>query len=242
MHILIINPNASIPMTRSVEATARRVCAADTTISACCPSESPLSIEGHSDGALGTYHMLQLVERREPADGYVVACFDDTGVDALRERVAGPILGIGEAAMHAATMLACRFTILTTLERSVPILEDNARRYGLDVRCRGIHAANLPVLALEDEQDDRAFSVVSEAASELLLKDRSDALVLGCAGMTHLTQRLSDKLGVPVIDGVPTAVKFVESLIGLGLQTAKTGGYAYPREKTSSHCKGDHHV
>lgn len=231
MHIHVINPNSSLPMTRAIEATAREACSAGTVITAGCPPESPLSIEGHSDGVLAAYHLLRLVEDGDLADGYVVACFDDTGVDGLRERVAGPVLGIGEAAMHAASMLACRFSILTTLERSVPILEDNAARCGLNARCRGVHAADLPVLALED---DGAYSLVREAAARVLKNDRSDALVLGCGGMTHLAGRLGGELGVPVVDGVSAAVRFVESLIGLGLGTSKSGGYAYPQEKSSA--------
>jgi len=35
-----------------------------------------------------------------------------------------------------------------------------------------------------------------------------------------------------VIDGVSAAVKLVESLVALGLQTSKLNGYAYPRSKT----------
>ncbi len=241
MRIHVINPNSSAAMTEAIGDTARRVCSNGTTITADCPPGSPASIEGHSDGVRAAYHMLGLVEQSDPADGYVVACFDDTGVDGLREIASGPVLGIGEAAMHAATMLACRFSILTTLERSVPILEDNAARYGLAARCRGVHAAGLPVLALEDAADDSAFSTVCEAAAAILTRDRSDALVLGCGGMTHLAKRLGDRLGVPVVDGVSTAVRFMEALVGLGLKTGKTGGYAFPLQKQPPKT-GDGHV
>ncbi|WFS63374.1 aspartate/glutamate racemase family protein [Pseudodesulfovibrio thermohalotolerans] len=240
MRIRVINPNSSLPMTRAIEATAREICADGTVIEACCPPGSPLSIEGHSDGVLAAHHMLKLVEESGPADGFVVACFDDTGVDGLRERVSGPVLGIGEAAMHAATMLACRFSILTTLKRSIPIIEDNASRYGLGARCKGVHAANIPVLALENENDDHAFSVIREAAAAVLEKDGSDALVLGCGGMTHFARRLGDTLGIPVVDGVSTAVKFVEALVGLGLKTGKTGGYAFPLSKTPPQTGKEH--
>lgn len=232
MRIMLINPNGSLPMTRTIEAAGRSACAPDTEITGCCPPESPLSIEGHYDGVLSAYHMLQLVGKSETADGYVVACFDDTGVDALRERVSGPVLGIGEAAMHAAAMLSCRFSILTSLQRSVPILEDNAARYGLSVRCRSIHAAELPVLSFEQESD-RAYATLKKTAEKILDEDKSDALILGCGGMAHFAPQLARELNVPVVDGVTTAVKFVESLVGLGLKTGKTGGYAFPLPKAA---------
>ncbi|WP_419787087.1 aspartate/glutamate racemase family protein [Pseudodesulfovibrio sp.] len=236
MRILLVNPNSSEAMTRTIEGAGKSVAAPGTEIIGCCPPEAPASIEGHSDGVFAAYHLLKLVEAH-PADGCVVACFDDTGVDAVRELLAGPVLGIGEAAMHAATMLACRFSILTTLERSVPILEDNAARYGLAGKCRGVHAADLPVLAFEDADSDKAFDVLRKAALDILARDKSDALVLGCGGMAHLAPRLAGELGVPVVEGVTAAVKFVEALTGLGLGTSKAGGYAYPLPK-----KGGSHV
>ena len=42
---------------------------------------------------------------RHPADGYVVACFGDPGLDAARELAAGPVVGIAEAAMRTAAYL-----------------------------------------------------------------------------------------------------------------------------------------
>jgi len=239
MRILLINPNSSPVMTRTIEDAGKSVAAPGTEIVGCRPSGSPLSIEGHSDGVLAAYHTLELVDESGPADGYVLACFDDTGVDALREKAAGPVLGIGEAAMHAATMLACRFSILTSLERSVPILEDNAARYGLTARCRGVHAAQLPVLAFEDGES--AYTTLRDAAGKVLETDRSDALVLGCGGMAHLAPRLAGELGVPVVEGVACAVKFVESLVSLGLGTSKAGGYAYPLAKKPA-SDGESHV
>jgi allantoin racemase len=49
--------------------------------------------------------------------------------------------------------------------------------------------------------------------------------------MADLATELSKEFGVPVIDGVTAAVKLVESLVALGLQTSKRNGYAYPRTK-----------
>ena len=95
-------------------------------------------------------------------------------MDALRELCSGPVLGIGQAAMQAATLLSLRYSILTPMERSVTILDQNARRYGLDVNLRGVHALNLPVLALEE-----SYALIEARAREVLAQDRSECLVLG---------------------------------------------------------------
>ena len=53
-------------------------------------------------------------------------------------------------------------------------------------------------------------------------------MVLGCAGMADLCERLSAELGVPVIDGVAAAVVMAEGLVRMGLRTSKRGDYAFP--------------
>ena len=63
-------------------------------------------------------------------------------------------------------------------------------------------------------------------------EDRSEAIVLGCAGMADLATELSKEFCVPVIDGVTVVVKLIESLVAIGLQTSKRNGYAYQRTKS----------
>ena len=62
-------------------------------------------------------------------------------------------------------------------------------------------------------------------------KNRADAIVLGCAGMSDLCERLQKRAGMPVIDGVTAAVKLAEGLVGGGYRTSKAGAYDYPRLK-----------
>ena len=58
--------------------------------------------------------------------------------------------GIGEAGFFTAAMLAHRFSVVTTLSRSVPVLENNLLRYGLDRRCARVRACDVPVLELDN--------------------------------------------------------------------------------------------
>ncbi len=86
------------------------------------------------------------------------------------------------------------------------------------------------MLDLEDAQPD-AVARIEACAREALARDRSGAIVLGCAGMAELTATLQQRLGVPVIDGVAAAVKLAEALAALGLRTSKHGDYARPLPK-----------
>ncbi len=222
MRLLVVNPNDSQAMTAAIEASCRAVVAADTALVVRSAEGGVASVEGYYDGALATVAVLRTVGQAGDADGIVIACFDDTGLHAARELAGGPVVGIGEAAMHAAALVGSGFSILTAQAKSIRILEANAAAYGLATACRGVHALERPVLALEDAA---VFEPLLARAQAVLAHDGTDTLVLGCAGMTPYRAALEARLGCPVIDGVPVAVKLVEALVGLGLRTSKRGAY-----------------
>ena len=232
MKIKVINPNTTLSMTEKIGVSARAAAALGTQILAVSPAMGPVSIEGHYDEAMGALGVLDEVRKGEQDgfDGYVIACFGDPGLLAAREAARGPVIGIAEAAMHAASFIATGFSVVTTLKRTCIIAEHLAHAYGMERFCRGIHGTDLPVLELERPESD-AYRVVLAQCREALARDGSGAIVLGCAGMTDLCRGLSGELGVPVIDGVNVAVKLAELLVSLGLRTSKSGDFAYPIAK-----------
>jgi len=232
MLIRVVNPNTTRSMTDKVAVAARSVAAPGTVIDATQPDDGPASIEGPYDGALAVPGLLGRIAEGEArgAAAHVIACFDDTGLDAARALAKAPVIGIGEAAFHLASLVAGRFAVVTTTSRSVPVIEDNLIRYGLATRCRGVFAAEVRVLDLESPGAD-ARQRISAEIGRVLRSERAEAIVLGCAGMTDLAASLSAEYGVPVVDGVVAAVKLAESLATLGLVTSKLGGWASPLPK-----------
>jgi allantoin racemase len=231
MRILVVNPNTTASMTGKIASAARQVASAATLIEAVTATMGPESIEGYYDEAFAVPGVVQAIMAGEAddVDGAVIACFDDTGLDAARSAVKIPVVGICEAALHIAAPLAHRFAIVTTLARSIAPLETLVLRYGAAGRCT-VHAAEVPVLALE-ERDGDAIAKIEGEIRRALASGRAEAIILGCAGMTDLAMALTRKFGVPVIDGVGAAVKLIEALVGLGLRTSKIGGYAAPLPK-----------
>lgn len=150
--IQVINPNTSLAMTETIGAAARAVAAPGTEILAVCPSAGVPSIEGHFDEAIAAVGVLEQVRlgREQGVDGHVIACFGDPGLLAARELAQGPVVGIAEAAMHMATLVATRFSVVTTLPRTLIIARHLLHQYGFHDRCAALHAIDLPVLALED--------------------------------------------------------------------------------------------
>jgi allantoin racemase len=232
MKLLVVNPNTSASMTARIGQAARAAAATGAEIVAVNPSSGPASIEGYFDEAFAVPGMLEEIIKGEKtgADAYMIACFDDTGLEAARCCVSGPVIGIGEAAFHLASLIAHRFSVVTTLSRSIAPIEANLMKYGLDRRCARVRACEVPVLALEDPASG-ARDKLSAEIERAKAQDGADAIVLGCAGMAELAASLAREHGLPVIDGVAAAVKLAESLVALGLRTSKRGPYASPIAK-----------
>lgn len=227
MRLLVINPNTTASMTAKIGAAARRAAAPGTEIIAVNPAAGPAAIEGYHDEAMCVPGVLDLIHTTPDFDAVVIACFDDTGLDAARCATDRPVIGIGEAGYHFASMLSNKFSVVTTLARSVPALEHNLVRYGLAARCARVRASDVPVLELERPGSEGRGRVSAEVA-RAIDEDRAEAIVLGCAGMADFAAALSREHGLPVIDGVVCAVALAESAVRLGLRTTRLGGYAPP--------------
>ncbi|UXT50658.1 aspartate/glutamate racemase family protein [Agrobacterium tumefaciens] len=232
MHIRLINPNSTASMTAQALDSALRVKHTDTKISAANPLDTPVSIEGGADEALAVPGLLQEIRKGEllGVNAYVIACFDDPGLHAAREVARGPVIGICQAAVQVAMTISRRFSIITTLPRSIPIIEDLVGNYGAERHCRRVRAINLPVLGLEEDPLAAELMLIREIEAAKK-EDAAEAIILGCAGMSALCDRLREATGVPVIDGVTAAVKLAEALVGAGYSTSKVNAYDYPRIK-----------
>ena len=230
MNICIINPNTSKSMTTGICASAEQIANNSTKIICFNPDDGPESIEGYYDEVFGALGALEGIKKYPEADGYVIACFDDTGLDAARTATNSPVVGIGEAGFHTACLVAEKFTVITTLPRSINAIENNLKKYGLINRCNNIRASEIPVLEL-DTDATKSKEIISNQIVKAIENDRAGAIVLGCAGMADFATELSQIHSIPVIDGVTSAVCLIESLVRLGIETSKLGGYEAPRKK-----------
>ncbi len=230
MRILVINPNTTASMTAKIGEAAVKAAAPGTEIVAVNPAYGPASIEGYYDEAFAIPGMIEEIRRHPEADAFIIACFDDTGLDAARCVTGSPVIGIGEAGFHFASLVSGKFGVVTTLARSIPAIEHNLAKYGLGARCAKVRASDVAVLELEVPGSSSCKKISAEI-ERLVSEDRAEAIVLGCAGMADLAGSLALEHGLPVLDGVSCAVKLAEGLVSLGIRTSRTGGYAAPRSK-----------
>ncbi len=228
MHIRILNPNTTLAFTRDLAATAARNAASGTFVDARSPTQGTPSVESHIEEAIGAMGVIEqvLAGEREGVDGYVIACFGDTGLAAAREITGAPVVGMTEAAFYTAALVAARFSVITLPPRTRIHSERVLRETGMAHKCV-LRAIDLPVLDLLGEEQAVLAAFLTEG-QRAMDEDHAEAIVLGCAGLSGLVGPLTRALGVPVIDGVMAGLKMAEGLVTLGLRTSKRSSYAPP--------------
>jgi allantoin racemase len=164
-------------------------------------------------------------------DAVIQAGYGEHGREGLQELLDVPVVDITEAAAATAMYLGHKYSVVTTLDRAVPLIEDRLKLAGLDARCASVRASGLGVLELE-EDPERAVKEIVAQAEAAVHDDRAEVIVLGCGGMSGLDAQIRERCGVPVVDGVAAAVAVAEGLVRLGLTTSKVRTYAPPRPKS----------
>ncbi|MDV7141769.1 aspartate/glutamate racemase family protein [Tropicimonas sp. TH_r6] len=208
---LLINPNSTQEMTASMVVAAKAV-APDVDFVGWTSRNGPPAIQGPEDGARAVPPLLDLVARAGPEiDIILIGCFDDTGLEEANAVAACPVIGIGQAAFHLAALRGERFSVVTTLEISVPVIEANIRRYGLERHLGRVRASDLPVLETTDTGVGAAERIAAEA-DRAVAEDGCDCIILGCGGMARLAADLRARVSVPVLDGVEAAARLTGAL------------------------------
>jgi allantoin racemase len=222
--ITVINPNVSAQLTDTITAAAQSVSGPGVTIAGVQPSVGVPSVESHAEEAIAAVGVLEQVRMHQgDTDAFVIACFGDTGVAAAREVATCPVVGMTEAALHTACLVAHRFVVVTLPPRTIAHSDRVVRALGLEHRCT-VTAVDVPVAELAGGSVHLcdAFALASR---EAISTNGAEAVVLGCAGLADLVTPLSRQLGVPVIDGVAAAVGIAASLVAMGLNTSRANTF-----------------
>ncbi|MGW6399276.1 aspartate/glutamate racemase family protein [Streptomyces sp. NPDC055134] len=232
MRILVVNVNTTASMTESIGAQAAAVASPGTEIVPLTPPFGAESVEGNYESYLAAVAVMEAVRSYpHPFDAVIQAGYGEHGREGLQELLDVPVVDITEAAASTAQFLGHRYSVVTTLDRTVPLIEDRLKLAGLADRCASVRASGMAVLDLESDAEAAVEAIVEQAA-QAVERDKAEVICLGCGGMAGLTERVVERTGVPVVDGVAAAVTIAESLVRLGLSTSKVRTYAAPRTKT----------
>lgn len=211
MKLAYINPNASAVMTDGIIAAARKALPG-AQVFGLTNHAGPPAIQGRADGAAALPGLLSLVPeaRARGAEAIVIACFDDTGLAEARARADCPVLGIGQASYLMAQILGLRFSVITSLPVSVPVIEENIRSQGAARHCASVRASGLPVLTIETGAPETLARIAAEIDAAHR-HDGADCAVLGCAGMAPLKPALAARTPMPLIDGVAASARLAQA-------------------------------
>lgn len=225
--LAVINPNTDASDTAAMASAVADALPVGAEVEAYTAERGATSIESAADEAFAIGEVVKVAQAHPDHDGYLIACFSDPGVEAVRELTSAPVVGIGEAAYSAASMLARRFAVITTLARGRAEIEDAVRRSGLEDRCAAVLALGIPVAEQGSE-----FPATTEAIIDLSRHAVNDlgaeAIILGCGGMSDVERAVAAAVGVPVTNGVVVGALVAHALWAAGLRTSKRGSYAEP--------------
>ncbi|UBH07516.1 Asp/Glu/hydantoin racemase [Leucobacter sp. Psy1] len=231
MRILVANVNTTESMTDGIAEAARAVASPGTEIVGITPAFGAESCEGNFESYLAAIAVMDAIQRYEGEyDAVIQAGYGEHGREGLQELLTVPVVDITEAAASTAMYLGRSYSVVTTLDRTVPLIEDRLLLAGMMERCASVRSSGLGVLELEEDPERAVEAIVAEA-ERAVHDDRAEVIVLGCGGMAELKNRVVERCGVPVVDGVQAAVAVAEGLVQLGLTTSKSRTYAPPRPK-----------
>jgi Asp/Glu/hydantoin racemase len=215
MRILVINSNTTESVTARIGAAARAAASAGTEIEAVtAPFGLPLIVSRADWLVAGPATLAALAARRGYYDAAVIACFGDPGLDAAKELLNVPVLGISEAAFHAACMLGRRFGIVSFTAALRPMFEECLAHHGLTARCAGFRMgpafAGDPGRVAEERRD-----LILELCRLSIEQDGAEVVILAGGPLAGLAPLLAPHVPVPLVDGTAAAVRLAEALVGL---------------------------
>ncbi|MCI1013555.1 aspartate/glutamate racemase family protein [Herbaspirillum sp. C7C2] len=198
--LFIINPNSMAAVTRGIDAAMAPLRMAGGPAIECLSLQSgPPGIQTQQDVDSVAPQLVALARSLRPrAAAFVIACYSDPGLHAVREAVDVPVLGIMESGVLTALTLGQRFGVIAILPGSIP---RHLRAYGamgVQARLAGELAIGLNVTELA--QYERTLARMTEVGRRLRDEHGADVIVMGCAGMAAYRDPLQQALGLPVVE------------------------------------------
>jgi allantoin racemase len=192
----------------------------------------PAAIESARDAGVVVPELIRLAPEAEARgfDAFIIGCFSDPGLEALREMVRIAVIGPGAASLHLAAQLGTRVSLLTPGGRGFGRVAARMRGLALEPLLASVRGIGLSVMDLA-RQLPGAFEKAAEAARAAVDDDGADIIVLGCMSMAFLPglcEDLGERVGVPIVNPVVAALKTAEMVAAMRLAQSKL---AYPSPK-----------
>jgi allantoin racemase len=213
--LIVINPNSSQSVTQGIDAAIDPLRSFGIPIRCLTLAKGPPGIESQRQADLTIGPLLELAAAQQDAAGYVIACFGDPGLHALRDQTRLPVVGIQEAAVMTALTLGQRFGVIAILQKSIPRHLRAFGAMGVIDRLAGDRALGLGVAELADSE--RSLNAMIATGKKLRDDDGANVLIMGCAGMARYREPLQQAIDLPVVEPSQAAVSMALGQIKLNL-------------------------
>jgi Asp/Glu/hydantoin racemase len=215
MRILVVNSNTTPSVTDRIGAAARAAASPGTEIEAVsAPFGLPLIVSRADWLVSGPATLAALSARRGNYDAAVIACFGDPGLDAAKELLDVPVLGISEAAFHAACMLGRRFGVVSFTAALRPMFEECLAHHGLRARCAGFRMGP-PFAGDPGRVAEERAELIADLCRQSVEQDGAEAVILAGGPLAGLAPVLAPRVPVPLVDGTAAAIRLAEAMVGL---------------------------
>ncbi|WP_207537677.1 aspartate/glutamate racemase family protein [Sabulicella rubraurantiaca] len=223
MRLLLANANTTQAITDLCAAAAREAASPGTEILPATPRFGPAVIASRAENAIAAHGLLDLLaEHAGKVDAAVLAVSHDTALEAARQIMPCPVVGMTEAACFTACLLGGRFGLVTF--GGVETYRERIAQHGLAGRCAslvGVDATPQDAVREPMEVERVVLAGVTHA-----VREGADAVVLGGAALAGMAKRLRSASVVPLLDGIACAVKLAEALVALAPGRARVGSFA----------------
>lgn len=194
-----------------------------TTIDIVNLKKGPESIEQIYDEAWAALPTLLEAEKaeKEGYDAVIDYCFGDPALEAIKEALNIPVVGINEPSVHLASILGRKFSVVGVGGCGAEALfSDKIAIYGLQHKLASARISDIKVLDIKKDFDE-LVKALTEEGKKAITEDGAEVLVMGCGSLLNIAEILQKKLKVPVIDSGLAALKIAEDLVKLKLTQSK---------------------
>lgn len=223
MRLLVANANTTVAITLACAEAARAVAAPDTEIIAATPRFGPAVISSRAENVIAGHALLELLaEHAGKVDACLLAVSHDTALEAARQMMPCPVVGMTEAACLTACMIGGRFGLVTF--GGVETYRELIARHGLSSRLAGLASVQAtPPEALADPVGvgEKVLAAVGDLAAE-----GADSVVLAGAALAGFDRRLQARAPVALLDGMACGVRMAEMLVAMRLPKPRGGSFA----------------
>lgn len=225
MRILLLNPNTSYEMTEHIAREAARYCLPDTKLdlatarfgAAVIASRASYAIAGHAVlDAFADYRESDAINVSAAGgdiDSVIIACFGDPGLEAMRELIPVPVIGLLDSAVAWAAKDARPFGIVTAGLAWEPMLNERVAQGPHAALSRGVFAIDTTGLAVTRDPD--RFVDQLQAAVDTATQAGAQAVILGGSALAGFGPRLRTQ--VLLIDPLETAMAMAQGVVDAAL-------------------------